>query len=186
MWKKNIIVTFHPITTKKNISIIHFNHLLKAASQNKDILFIFTSPNIDHENQKLVKILKIHCNSHSNSIFFKSLGQLNYFSLLKHVDGVLGNSSSGLLEVPSFKKATINIGDRQKGRMLSPSVINITANSLQINKSIKKMYSDSFIKKLKNSKNVNGKKGASSKIFNTLKKKLLNDEIKKSKKFFDY
>ncbi len=186
LWKKNIIVTFHPITTKKNISNIHFNQLLKAVAQNKDILFIFTFPNIDHENEDIIKSLKKHCKLNKNSLIYKSLGQENYFSLLRYVDGVLGNSSSGLLEVPSFKKATINIGDRQKGRMLSPSVINVKADVLKINKSIKKIYTESFIKKLKKSYNVNGKKGASLKIFNILKKKLLNGEIKQTKKFFDY
>ena len=179
LWKKNIIVTFHPITTKKNISIIHFNHLLKAASQNKDILFIFTSPNIDHENQKLVKILKIHCNSHSNSIFFKSLGQLNYFSLLKHVDGVLGNSSSGLLEVPSFKKATINIGDRQKGRIKAESVLDCLPERKVIIECIEKIYTNEFQELLKTVKNPYDNGQSSIKIVDVLKNLNLENILKK-------
>ena len=81
-----------------------------------------------------------------NVHFFENLGQINYFSIIRIFDGVVGNSSSGLIEVPSLKKATINIGDRQKGRLLASSVINCNADEKSISKAIKKLYSEDFQK----------------------------------------
>ena len=111
------------------------------------------------------------------------MGRLNYLSTLKIVDGIVGNSSSGLLEAPTFKTATINIGDRQKDRLRSKSVINTDPLKKEIIKSIKIIYSKNFIKKIKNIKNPYGTGGASLKSFKIIKK-IKNKKLIK-KKFFD-
>ena len=80
-------------------------------------------PNADTESRILASKIRNFCDKSPNTKFFTSLGQLKYLSCLKHVDAVIGNSSSGLIEMPSFKKATINIGERQKGRISAQSVI---------------------------------------------------------------
>jgi len=118
-----------------------------------------------------------------DSYFFKSLGHKKYFSFLKIVDGMIGNSSSGLLEMPSFRKATINLGDRQSGRIRSKSVLDTKIKKKNITLSIKKIYSKKFINKIKNCKNPYGDGGASNKIVKLLKKMKIKNLI--NKKFYD-
>jgi len=103
-WKKNILITFHLVILDKNKSSLYFNQILKSVSSNNDILFIFTFPNIDSENRGLILKIKLICKKKTNAIYFPSLGTLIYYSFLNIVDGVMGNSSSGITEVPSFKK----------------------------------------------------------------------------------
>jgi GDP/UDP-N,N'-diacetylbacillosamine 2-epimerase (hydrolysing) len=115
-----------------------------------------------------------------------SLGQLRYLSVLQYIDVVVGNSSSGLLEAPSFKIATINVGDRQKGRLKAKSVIDCLPNKLSIKKAIKKAYSKEFKKKLNNTMSPYEVRNiyASKKILNVLKNINLKNILKK--KFYDY
>ena len=117
------------------------------------------------------------------SVAFKSLGQLRYLSALKHVDAIVGNSSSGLIEAPSFKIGTVNIGDRQKGRICSKSVINCLPNKLEIKKSIEKVYSHNFQELLKNAENPYDNGLPSEKIIDILKKSNLENILKKT--FYD-
>jgi len=98
------------------------------------------------------------------------MGNLNYLSILKYIDAVLGNSSSGIYEVPSFKKATINLGNRQKGRLMASSVINSKIEISPIVSSINKIYTNSFKKKLKKTLNPYSGKNVSNKMI-----KILND-----------
>ena len=102
---------------------------------------------------------------------------------MKFVDGVIGNSSSGLLEVPSFKKGTINIGDRQKGRAQASSIINCKPEKDSIGFAIKKLYSKKFIKQLISTKNPYGNGGASKKIVKVIRSVDLANILKK--KFYD-
>jgi GDP/UDP-N,N'-diacetylbacillosamine 2-epimerase (hydrolysing) len=102
---------------------------------------------------------------------------------LKIVDAMIGNSSSGLLEMPSFKKGTINLGSRQNGRLKSKSVIDVKVNSKEISNSIHKIYSKDFQRKIKFCKNPYGTGGASTKILKILKKKNLKNIL--IKKFYD-
>ena len=108
-----------------------------------------------------------------------SLGQINYLSALQHVDCVIGNSSSGLLEVPSFKIGTINIGDRQRGRIKSESVIDCLPERNSIKKAINKIYSIKFQKLLKNVKNPYENGNASKKIAKVLRSVPLENILKK-------
>ena len=116
-------------------------------------------------------------------IFLNLLDRVNYFSFLKQIDGMIGNSSSGLLEMPYFKKGTINIGSRQSGRLFSKSVINIKVKKSKIIQAVKKLLSNNFQKNIKDTINLYGNPGASDKIVKILKKvktkKIFN------KKFFD-
>ena len=114
---------------------------------------------------------------------FTSLGQTRYLSCLNHVDGVIGNSSSGLAEVPTFKIGTINIGDRQRGRMKARSVIDCEPNEPSITSVIKKLYSVDFQNKLNTVKNPYGFGGACESIVKTLNKMSFDSLLKK--KFYN-
>lgn len=120
---KNILVTFHPSTLDDIPSTLQFQELLKALNKLDETGIIFTKSNADTEGRAINKLIDDYVKDHSNSKVFTSLGQLLYLSTVAQVDVVVGNSSSGLYEVPSLKKPTVNIGNRQKGRMLADSVI---------------------------------------------------------------
>ena len=115
---------------------------------------------------------------------FTSLGQLRYLSCLKHVDAVVGNSSSGLTEVPSFKIGTINIGDRQRGRLKAASVIDCDPNKESILYALKQLYSSSFQDQLRTISNPYGEGGASKAIVKTLKNYPFENLLKKQ--FFEF
>ncbi len=182
--EKNILITFHPVTLnfeKENLN--QLNELLKGVQKLKDTLLIFTMPNADTYSRKFYECIKSFCKKNSNVYFFKSLGHHNYLSCLRFIDCVVGNSSSGLVEVPSFRKPTINIGDRQKGRLQAKSVINCKPNEKDILSSIKRSYSKAFQLKLKKVKNPYGEGGSVKKILKVLETFDLKDLIKK--KFYD-
>ena len=181
--KKNLIVSFHPETLKKNESKKQLNELLSALSTLKDTTIIFTSPGADLENDLISRKIKIFIKKKSNTYYFASLGQINYFSILNIVDAIVGNSSSGILEMPTFKKATINIGDRQLGRLKSISVIDCKIKKKEILNSLKIIYSKKFKDKIKYSKIFYGSSGASIKIAKILKKIKLKDIL--IKRFYD-
>ena len=181
--KKNLIVSFHPETLKKNKAEEQINELLSALIKLKDTTIIFTSPGLDLENKIVTKKIKIFIKKISNAYYFPSLGQINYFSILNQVDAIIGNSSSGILEMPTFKKATINIGERQSGRLKSKSIIDCSIKKKNILNSLKIIYSNKFKNQIKNSKNPYGPFGASIKIVNILKKINLKNIL--MKKFYD-
>ena len=121
--------------------------------------------------------------NNKNFYFFNSLGQLKYLSTIKVVDFVIGNSSSGIIEVPELNKFTINIGDRQKGRLMAKSIIQCNPNKKDITKKINLIYKKYKNKEIINNSKIYGKAGASMKIYNILKKINLKKIIKK--KFYD-
>ena len=121
-------------------------------------------------------------NSH-RSVAFVSLGPLRYLSAMQFVDGIIGNSSSGFAEAPSFKIGTINIGDRQIGRIKAESVIDCDPDKESILKAVRRLYSEEYQGKLKTVKNPYGEGGAAFKIKNALKEKDLSDILKKQ--FYD-
>lgn len=120
---RNLLITFHPVTLEHNTSAHQMGELLDALDELQDTHLIFTMPNADTDGRVLVRMVDEFCATRTHAKAFASLGQLRYFSCIQHCDGVVGNSSSGLAEVPSFKKGTVNIGDRQKGRLRAESVI---------------------------------------------------------------
>jgi len=181
--KKNFLVCFHPETSSNVSTKKQINEILSALKELKDSLIIFTMPGADFENKIIKKEIKKFVKINKNSFFRESLGQVNYFSFLKQVDAIIGNSSSGILEMPYFKKATLNLGNRQFGRLCSQSVINIKIKKNDILKSLKKISLPNFYKRIKNSKKFYGKGGSSKNIVKILRK--LDNKNLFQKKFFN-
>ena len=182
--KKNILVTFHPVTLENSTSQEQFQELLNAIDELQDTNIIFTKANSDTNGRIINKMIEeyVSTNRHK-SIEFTSLGQLRYLSALQYVDAVVGNSSSGILEAPSFKLGTINIGDRQKGRLQTNSIINCNPIKNDIISAFNTLYSSEFQTKLKNVKNIYGEGYTSTKIITILHQFKWNKSLKKS--FFD-
>jgi GDP/UDP-N,N'-diacetylbacillosamine 2-epimerase (hydrolysing) len=143
--EKSLLVTFHPVTLENSNSASQIKELLNALSHLENTTLIFTLPNADTGRQELIQVLNDFVSKNFNAFVFSSMGQAKYFSCIAQVDGVIGNSSSGLTEVPSFKKGTINIGDRQKGRLQAESIINCEPYESSIADALKILYSEEFI-----------------------------------------
>ncbi len=173
---KNYLITFHPVTFEKDYGIKDFKIILDYFSGKKNLGIIFTLPNTDTNNYKIISLIKKFVKKNKNSVYFKFLGREDYFSTIKYINAVIGNSSSGISEVPSLKKPTINIGLRQKGRIQSKSVISIEKlNRIKFNKAIKKVESKKFIKLIKKTKNPYYKKNTTKNIIKILEKLNFND-----------
>ncbi len=180
----HVLVTFHPVTLEDATAQEQFSQLLKALDQFEDMKIIFTKANCDTNGRIINQMIDDYVsNNKFKSIAFDSLGQLRYLSAMQYIDCVVGNSSSGLLEVPSFNIATINIGDRQKGRIEAQSVISCPAQFDAIVSSIQLGLSNEFKNKIANIVNPFGNGGASEKIKEIIKEIDLKNLIKKS--FFD-
>jgi GDP/UDP-N,N'-diacetylbacillosamine 2-epimerase (hydrolysing) len=177
--KKNLLVTFHPVTLETASAEQQMNELVLAMSELRDTQLIFTMPNADTDGRALIRILETFTAENDNAHLFASLGQLRYLSCVSEVDGVIGNSSSGLTEVPSFKKGTINIGDRQRGRLQAKSIINCEPTRTSIANAIELLYSSSFQANLSQTRNPYGEGGASDKIINVLRDAGFIDSLKK-------
>ena len=178
--KKNLLITFHPVTLENSSAVNQMEALLSVLTQLEETQLIFTMPNADTEGRTLIKIVKQFASQHANAHAFTSLGQLRYLSCIAQVDGVVGNSSSGLTEVPSFKKGTINIGDRQRGRLQATSIINCKPTEKSIANAINTLYSPAFQVDLSQVRNPYGEGGASEKVVNTLKSINIKTIVKKS------
>ena len=182
--KKNILITFHPVTLENSSAREQFNELLNALDELEETNFIFTKANSDTDGDVINKMIDEYVSENSQkAVAFASLGQLRYLSAIKFVDIVLGNSSSGLSEVPSFKKATINIGDRQKGRARASSVIDVRPVKEEILAAIKRAYSKEFEQTLKDTINPYDGGNPSKKMVKILKEIKLDGILKK--KFYD-
>jgi GDP/UDP-N,N'-diacetylbacillosamine 2-epimerase (hydrolysing) len=180
---RNLLITFHPVTLEHNTSAGQMDELLAALAKLQDTGMIFTMPNADTEGRVLFRQIEDFCTRHPNAQAYTSLGQLLYLSCIRHVDGVVGNSSSGLAEVPSFKKGTINIGDRQRGRLRAASVIGCEPDRDSICAALGQLFSPEFQAELPRVENPYGNGGASDAIVNVLEQRSLDDLLKKS--FYD-
>ena len=181
--QKSLLITFHPVTLEASTAEIQMNELLAALSALIDTQLIFTLPNADTYGRKLIKMVELFVAAHNNARAYTSLGQLRYLSCVAQVDGVVGNSSSGLTEVPSFRKGTVNVGDRQRGRLQAASVINCEPTRSSIETALRRLYSVEFQQILNRVVNPYGQGGASAKVVETLKLTNLNGLVKK--KFHD-
>jgi len=177
--KRNLLITFHPVTLEQGTSAPQMDELLAALAELKDTGLIFTMPNADTEGRVLFEKIKVFCAEHPHARAYTSLGQLRYLSCVQYVDGVVGNSSSGLVEVPSFKKGTINIGDRQRGRLKASSVIDCGPEAKSIGLALECLFSMEFQVTLSEVESPYGNGGASNKIVNILEQSNLNLKIKK-------
>ena len=178
--EKNLLITFHPVTLETSTSTDQMAELLAALSTLADTQLIFTMPNADTDGRALVKMVEQFVALHVNAHAFTSLGQLRYLSCIAQVDGVVGNSSSGLAEAPSFKKGTINIGDRQQGRLQAASVINCQPFRKSIESALSELYSSDFQARLTQVKNPYGEGGASAHVVKTIKNFEIEGIVKKS------
>ena len=178
--KRNLLVTYHPETISKKSASEQIKILLDALSLKKDINLIFTGVNADPGSGEILRAINQFVQSNSNAKYYPSLGQSLYLSTLLYCDGVVGNSSSGILEVPTLKKATINIGNRQLGREMAESVFNCELDSGSIAKSIDEIYSENFRGVLSKVSNPYGRGGASIKIFEEIKKSDLSNLVVKN------
>lgn len=182
-WKKNLLVTFHPATLERDSSIHQIQELLNALSTLKETLLIFTMPNADSDSRIIMDLIREFTSMHSNAHAFDSLGQLRYLSCLAQVDGVVGNSSSGILEAPSLGTPTVNIGDRQKGRVMASSIICCTPRESEIRAAIAKLYDPTFRSRLDHVDIPYGQGGAVNKIIKVLAAISVDNLI--IKKFYD-
>ena len=182
--KKNILVTFHPVTLESSTAQEQFQELLNAVDELKDTNIIFTKANSDTDGRVINQMIDEYVvkNAHK-SIGFTSLGQLRYLSALQYVDAMVGNSSSGLTEAPSFRIATINIGDRQKGRIKADSIIDCEPRKASITKVFEDIYTKNFQNALKIVNNTYGDGCASKKVIEEIKKVDLDNILKKP--FYD-
>ncbi len=181
---RNLLLTYHPETLNPKEGLKNFENLLSVLEKLKDCLCIFTMPNADTGHRDLISKLQQYVDTHPDSAkLFNSLGQLRYLSLMKHVDAVVGNSSSGIIEAPSLKTATLNIGSRQKGRLSADCIIHANPDIESLDKGFKKLFSSKFKESLSSVKNPYGNGGATEKILKLLK--TINFDKIKPKDFHD-
>ena len=178
---KPILVTYHPVT-KASLQENDVTPLVEAIKNLQDFNFVITFPNADGGGEKIINAWRsIEHLSHVNLI--PSLGFIRYLSLMEHVVAVIGNSSSGIIEVPGFKVPTINIGTRQKGRPLASSVVNCRLGNKDILDSIDKVMSEEFQNSLSKTINPYGDGQAAERIVDVLTK--IDFENVRIKKFRD-
>lgn len=152
--KKTLLITYHPQTLSTMTPKEQFKELLDALEDFQDLKLIFTKANADAGGMVINEMIDSYVATHKDrAVVFNSLGQIRYFSAIKYADAVVGNSSSGLIEVPSFHTPTVNIGERQKGRVQAKSVINAANSKEDIVKAIKKALDKGFQQKIENVKN---------------------------------
>ncbi|MCX5778213.1 MAG: UDP-N-acetylglucosamine 2-epimerase [Elusimicrobia bacterium] len=182
---KYLLVTFHPVTMEQDNGIAQLKNLLLALDQIKDMHIIFTLPNADAGGRAMIKTIQSYVsNNSSKASAFVSLGQLKYLSAMKYASAVVGNSSSGIIEAPSLKVPSVNIGDRQKGRLRAKSVIDCDPSIVSIANTVKQVLSESFKKKCSKAVNPYGGGNASAKIVSVIKRRI--DLIQRSgKSFYD-
>ncbi|MDF2529667.1 MAG: UDP-N-acetyl-D-glucosamine 2-epimerase, UDP-hydrolyzing [Gammaproteobacteria bacterium] len=133
----NFLITYHPVTLGEKSSAESFNELLSALQHFPQAHILFTKANADTDGRIINQLIEQYVAKHPDRMkLYSNLGSLKYLSSIKHVDVVIGNSSSGLIEVPYFLKPTVNIGDRQKGRLKPNTVIDCTDDQNEIIKAI--------------------------------------------------
>ena len=180
-----IMVTYHPVTLEKMASEKQFKTLLDVIDKHEKISVIFTKANADTDGRIINRMIDDYVNSNKERCRgYTSLGQLRYLSTLQFCDAVVGNSSSGIIEVPSFKIPTVNIGDRQKGRIHAESVIDCGYSKDEIEGALLKALSSDFRKKIANIKNPYEGQHTSYEIVRIISEALHNG-IDAKKKFYD-
>jgi GDP/UDP-N,N'-diacetylbacillosamine 2-epimerase (hydrolysing) len=178
---RNLLITFHPVTLEgqKN-SGEQMAELLAALGKLEDTNMLFTMPNADTGGRELAAMVNQFGASRQNVRVYTSLGQLRYLSCMQYVDAVVGNSSSGLAEAPSMGIATINIGNRQKGRLSASSVIHCEPTRQSISGALGRAFDPSFRATLTSTNNPYGSGGASQKIVEVIKNHDLKNLLKKT------
>ena len=182
--ENNYLVTFHPVTLDDASAETQFSALIDALDKLDDSLIIFTKPNADNEGRIIIKLIDEYVSKNKNkAVTFTSLGQLRYLSAIPFMTAVVGNSSSGLLEVPSFRIPTVNIGDRQRGRIQGDSVINCDPTETSIKKALDIAKSKEFRDNIKDKVSPYGEINSSEIIIDKLININLDGILKK--KFYN-
>lgn len=182
---KYAVGTFHPVTLENNTAENQVKELLYALDKHKDIMYLFTKANADTDGRVINEIFLEYEKKNDNFHIVDSLGMKRYLSALKNARFVIGNSSSGLLEAPAFHISTIDIGDRQKGRVAGLSVIHCEPKTELIDKAITKALDSEFLKGISDMPNPYGEGMASQKILSAIKEFFEQDKINIKKKFYD-
>lgn len=184
--ENTVVVTYHPVTLENNTVEEQFLNLLKVLDRNPKIRMIFTKANADTNGRIVNELIdKYAAQNSERACAFMSLGQKRYLSALKYCRIVIGNSSSGIIEAPSFGKPIINIGDRQKGRICADSVINCGYTQQEIQRAMETALTEEFENKARNCRNPYEKENTAANIISVIKDYLLNDKIKLKKGFYD-
>lgn len=185
MAEKTALVTFHPVTLENNTSQEQFKNLIDALDEVTDLKIIFTKANSDTDGRIINKMIDDYVSGHKEkAVSFTSMGQLKYLSAMKYASVIAGNSSSGIVEAPSFKVPTVNIGDRQKGRVQAKSIINCCPYKEDIYNSIMKALSCDFLMSIEKMNNPYGEGNVSGKVLAIIKENFkYGVDLKKS--FYD-
>lgn len=178
-------VTFHPVTLEEETAEKQIAELLDAINEFPQYKFIFTKSNADRGNYVINTRIDKYVEKNDNCNVFESLGQLRYLSLMKLSAGVIGNSSSGIIEAPTFCIPTINIGDRQKGRLRSDSIIDCEPNRDSICEAIRQSQEKGFREKNCSGDSPFAGENTSKRIVETIKRFVLENRIDLKKNFYD-
>ena len=178
---KSLLVTFHPVTLETCTAREQCDNLLEVLARHPEYRILFTLPNSDTDGRVIIDCIKdFVAKNEDRTIAFKSLGKLRYLSALKYVSAAIGNSSSGILEVPSFGIPTLDIGDRQKGRLAAKSVVHCGTSTEEIEQGFRLIFSEAIQSASKLRSNPYEKEGTTDMIVSQLKTYPLEDLIQKS------
>ena len=181
---KSLLVTWHPETLRPERTCEDFQNLLDVLRKYESINIIFTKSNADNEGRRINQMIDEFVSLFpDNVVAYTSLGQLRYLSTLKYVSGVVGNSSSGIIEAPSLQKGTVNIGNRQLGRLRAKSVIDSQPDVTSIQNAIERLFSREFQSALPTVSNPYGEGDVAIKIVSVLETCSLDGILRK--RFFD-
>ena len=182
--KNTILVTYHPVTLGPDSMKRDIDDFISVLDDNKYLRIIFTMPNSDNGSEVIVDAINNFVSKNKErAVAFKSLGLKRYLSVMKEVGAVVGNSSSGIVEVPSFGVPTLNIGDRQKGRLAAESVVNCGTDKESIRDGLSKVLSTEFQDFCRTVENPYGTENTAEEIFKVISSYPLDNIIQRH--FYD-
>lgn len=180
-----IVATYHPVTLENQNIDEQVEAFLQAVTLKSEYIYIITKANADAGGKRVNELLERYALDHENVHVVDSLGMKRYLSALNYCDMVIGNSSSGIIEAPSFHIPTVNIGDRQKGRTQAATVINCEADTNSILRAMEQAESDEFRNMCKQAKNPYEQQDVANTIVEIIKQKMLRQKIDLKKVFYD-
>lgn len=184
--EKFCLVTFHPVTLENSTGIVQVKELLQALDEMPEYRYLITKANADAGGRAINECLEEFAKTRKESIYLtESLGMVRYLSAMKYCAMVIGNSSSGILEAPAMKVPTINIGDRQKGRIQADSILNCEPVCGEIKEAMRKAAAEEFKAIVKKQTTPYGDGSTSYQIADRIKEELLHKKIDLKKKFYD-
>jgi len=175
--KQNFLITFHPATLEPGQARWQISALLQAIRAFPEAGLFFTMPGADLEQDVIGQKIRAFAKRNPRAFIFQALGSRKYLSLMQQVDAVVGNSSSGLLEAPVLRKPTVNIGNRQKGRLQAGNVVNCPCQPKEIHQAIHKALSPAFLRKMERVPSPYGYGGAADRIVKILRKTKIRDRV---------